>query len=254
MNDPDEPLVPEARDTYVFAIRAGTVRLPAASLEALLNRYILPAVGAPLKDARLSISGDRLVLRGKVHRFRLDLPITLESQVAIGTDGMIELLPEHIAVSEVGVGGMFKLFKLELERLIDLPSGGPFRILGNQITIDPVQIFPAPRAIGHPSTVRIERGELVLEYGDGDRPTPPPLLDEAPNYLMGVGHDLVVGRMLMHDACFQIVNQEPSKHLDFSLERYREQLGRGASSLRPGDQLLVRLPNLDGPLARSLAD
>lgn len=257
VKDPDRPLIPELKDSYVFAIRQGQIRLTAPSLEALLNRYVLPAAGHPLREARLSIQGDRLVLRGKVHKMGLDLPITLESEVSVGPGGLMELLPHRIAVSEVGIGGMIKLFKLDLESLMDLPADGPFRVQGNQITIDPAEIFPAPKAIGRPTSVSLERNELVLIYQPETPIEPPPLIaPEAPNYMLCLGHDLLIGKMMMHDAYFQIINQDAANHIDFSLEHYREQLAAGNSSLHSGDQLLVRLPNLDparrptGPLPR----
>lgn len=258
VKDPDRPLIPELKDSYVFAIRQGQIRLSAASLEALLNRYVLPAAGHPLKEARLAISGDRLVLRGKVHKMGLDLPITLESEVSVGPGGLMELLPHRIALSEVGIGGMIRLFKLELESLMDLPSEGAFRVEGNRITVDPAEIFPSPKAIGRPSAVTLERNELVLSYASEQAIEPAPLIDpEAPNYMLCLGHDLLVGKMMMHDAYFQIINQEPASQVDFSLEHYREQLAAGNSSLHSGDQLVVRLPGLDatrratGPLPRA---
>lgn len=255
VKDPEHPLVPEKRDTYFFVIRSGRIRLGASTVETLVNRYLLPAVGNPIKEARLTISGDRLILRGKVHKMGLDLPITLENLVGVTPDGMIELAPQRIAVSEVGLGGVLKFFKLELDNLMELPPNGPLQIHGDRMIIDPGGIFPSPKAVGLPSSVMIDRGELVLGYGETDPASVPPLLDhDAPNYLLCVGHHMLIGKMMMHDAYLQIINSEPSSHLDFSLERYRDQLAAGNSSLHAGDQLLVRLPNLNrsnstGPLA-----
>jgi hypothetical protein len=243
--DPTTPFIPELKDSYVINIREGQIRLSAASLEALMGRYMLPAAGSPLKDARLSISGERMILRAKVRKFGLDVPITMESEVSVGPEGMIELLPQRLAVSEVGIGGVIRLFNLDLDRLLELPPDAPLRVSGNQITIDPAGIFPSPKASGRPTAVRIERGELVLAYTSPSPAEGAPLLDpHAPNYMVCMGHDLLVGKMMMHDAHFQIVNQDPASHLDFSLDHYRSQLAAGSSSLHAGDQLLVRLPNL----------
>lgn len=262
VKDPERPLIPEMKDSYFFVIRSGRIRLSAISLEAMINTYLLPSVGHPLKEARLTLSGDRLILRGKVHKMGFDLPITLESLVGITPEGMLELQVERIALSEVGLGGMFKFFKLELENLMELPPTGPLQVRGDCMIIDPGGIFPSPKAVGLPSSAMIERGELVLGYGMTDPSTIPPLLDpKAANYLLCVGHHLLIGKMMMHDAYLQIINHEPSSHLDFSLDRYRDQLAAGNSSLHHGDQLLVRLPNLyrsnsTGPLAdeRSQSD
>lgn len=239
------PLMPDQRHTYTFAILEGELRVPASSLEVMLNRHVLPEVGQPLHDVQISFAGDRLVLRAKIHRMGLELPITMESRLGLDAQGRIVLEPERIAVSELGVGAMFRFLRLDLEHLMPLPADGPFRLDGNRITVDPAAIFPAPRASGRPGAIRVDRGELVLVYPTEHPLEPPMLIDPAaPNYLLCAGHDLLIGKMLITDAYFQIVNSEASTHLDFSLEHYREQLAAGQSSLGSGDRMLVKLPNL----------
>ncbi len=258
VHDSGYPLMPDRKDAYSIVIHQGTIRLPAASLEALLNRHVLHKSDLPLYDARVSISGDRLTLHAKLRwKLNLPLPIALDCLLLPIEDGRIVLEVERIRAAEIGLGGLMGFLNMNLEAL--LPSSGMgaagLTVRDNRLCIDPIATLPEPRSEGRPKEARLERGELVLIYmPDETLDAPPPLIDsQAPCYVLGVGHDLLIGKMLMKDAYYQVVSRDGATHLDFALEGYREQLAAGNSTLSNDGAVLVRLPNLNprlgtGPL------
>lgn len=258
VHDTGYPLRPDRKDSYSIVIHQGAIRLPSASLEALLNRHVLHKSDLPLYDARVSISGDRLTLHAKLRwRLNLPVPIALECQLLPVEEGRIVLLVERIRAAEIGLGGLMGFLNMNLESLLPSSEVGAagLRVKDNRLYIDPIATLPEPRSEGRPKAARLERGELVLTYApDDELDPPPPLIDpEAPCYVLGVGHDLLIGKMLMKDAYYQVVSRDGTTHLDFSLEGYREQLASGNSTLSNDGAVLVRLPNLDprlgtGPL------
>lgn len=258
VHDAGYPLMPDRKDSYSIVIHQGSIRLPAASLEALLNRHVLYKSDLPLHDARISISGDRLILHAKLRwRLNLPVPIALECLLMPVEDGHIVLHVERIQAGEFGLGGLLGFLNMNLETLLPTSSGGVagMTVSGNRLYIDPIAALPQPRSEGRPTSVHLERGELVLTYEpDDELDPPPPLIDpQAPCYVLGVGHDLLIGKMLMKDAYYQVVSHDGATHLDFALEGYRRQLAAGNSTLSNDGAVLVRLPNLDprigtGPL------
>lgn len=258
VHDSGYPLRPDRKDSYSIVIHQGTIRLPAASMEALLNRHVLHKSDLPLYDARISISGDRLLLHAKLRwRLNLPVPLTLECELLPVEEGQIVLHVARIRAGDIGLGPLMGFLKLDLESLMPTSTGGSagMTVRDNRIYIDPLATLPEPRSEGRPKAVRLERGELVLDYEPQDPLDPPPPLiePEAPCYVLGVGHDLLIGKMLMKDAYYQVVSRDGTTHLDFSLEGYREQLAAGNSTLSHDGAVLVRLPNLDsrpgtGPL------
>jgi hypothetical protein len=249
VHDSGYPLMPDRKDSYSIVIHQGVIRLPAASLEALLNRHVLHKSDLPLYDARVSFSGDRLFLHAKLRwRLNLPIPIVLECQLLPIEDGRIVLHVERLRAAEIGLGGLLGLLNMNLETL--MPSSGEgaagMTVRDNRIYIDSIAILPEPRSEGRPTEVRLERGELVLMYDpDHELDPPPPLIDpQAPCYVLGVGHDLLIGKMLMKDAYYQVVSRDGTTHLDFALEGYRQQLAAGNSTLSNDGAVLVRLPNL----------
>lgn len=245
VHDPEVPIIPERKDSYDFRVIAGHIAMSEETLSRILTRYVLAK--GPLEDAELSLPGDRLVLQARVRKGAFRVPIRLEAVPAIDARGMIALTPLRIAIGNLGVGGVMQLLRVDLASLIELPAGSPLEIRGNTVLLDPEGIIPEPRTLGSPTEVALAPGWLHLYYHPGTEADPPPLLEGgAANYLYCIGHDLLIGKMLLGDACFQVVNKEPADHLDFSLERYRLQLSQGESSLKPGGEVLARIPNLDG--------
>jgi len=250
VHDPGYPLMPDRKDAYSIVIHQAEIRLPAASLEALLNRHVLPHSDLPLHDARVSIVGDRLILHAKLRwRLNLPVPIVLECQLLPVDAGRIVLLVERIRAAEIGLGGLLSFLHLNLESLLPQSQEGTggMTVEENRLYIDPIATLPEPRSEGRPTSVHLERGELVLKYEPEDElDPPPPLIDpQAPCYVLGVGHDLLIGKMLMKDAYYQVVSRDGAKHLDFALAGYRRQLAEGNSTLSNDGGVLVRLPNLN---------
>ena len=128
-----------------------------------------------------------------------------------------------------------------------LAPDGPVRTVGNRMCIDPEHIFPKPRSQGRPAALTLEPGFLVLDYATEEPIGPPPLVEnEQSAYLFCLGHALLVGKMYMQDAVFQVVPRNPdAAHLDFSLHDYRKQLAAGESTMKAHGELVVRLPNLE---------
>lgn len=256
VHDPGFPLMPDRKDSYSIVIHQGTIRVPAASLEALLNRHVLPKADLPLQEARVSISEDHLILHAKLRwKFNLPVPIVLECRLMPVDDGRVVLLVDRIRAAEIGLGGLLGFLNMNLESLLAPPPGGSLEVRDNQLYIDTIATLPEPRSEGRPISAHLERGELVLRYEPlVAMDPPPPLIEpEAPCYVLGVGHDLLIGKMLMKDAYYQVVSRDGATHLDFSLEGYRQQLAAGNSTLSNDGAVLVRLPNLNprigtGPL------
>jgi hypothetical protein len=86
-----------------------------------------------------------------------------------------------------------------------------------------------------------------MTYNNG-APLHPPTLPapDSSAYIALVGHDLLVGKIMMQDVCLQMVPLDPNAHwIEFALPDYRAQLAAGESSLHFGDELLYRIPALD---------
>ncbi len=247
MNDPELPLIPERTDQYVFHILKGTVRLEASAIEALLSRYLFAAAPLALGDPKVALDDRGMRLEGELPWGPLRVPIVLAGPVTLNDEGRIQLSVARVEAGGMGIGPLLSLLRTDLERVLRVPPDAPMSARGNALAIDPEQIFPAPRARGRPAAVDVSSGALLLSY---DWPEPiagPPLVEkDAPAFLFCIGHTLLVGKMFLRDAVFQVVPRSADAQvLDFSLQGYRKQLAAGESTLKQHGELVVRLPNLD---------
>jgi hypothetical protein len=252
VHDVGYPLMPDRKSTYSIVIHRGEIRLSAESLEVLLNRHVLHKSDLPLYDARITLTDEHLLLHAKLRwKLNIPLPVVLECRLLPVEDGRVVLLVEHLRAAEIGLGGLMGFLRLDLEGLFPTSASAGMSIRDNRIFIDTLAALPEPRAEGRPVAARLDRGDLVLSY-EPEEPLdpPPPLIDStAPCYILGVGHDLLIGKMLMKDAYYQVVSRDGAMHLDFALEGYRAQLAAGNSTLSNDGAVLVRLPNLDPRLS-----
>lgn len=247
VDDPGLPLIPERTDQYAFHILKGTVRLSAATLEALLARYVLPSAGVPLSQPKVSLDERGMRLEAELAWGPLHVPVVLAGPMTVNEAQNLQFTVARVEAAGWGLGSLLSLLRTDIERVIQIEPGGPITARGNTLIIDPEQIFPAPRAQGRPVQVKAIEGALILDYQTSEPIVAPPLVErEAPAFLFCLGHTLLVGKMFLSDAVFQVVpRDEDVQDLDFSLQEYRRQLAAGESSLKQHGELLVRLPNLD---------
>jgi hypothetical protein len=249
------PLIPEQPEGYLFKIQAGRLAMDGPGISRLMNRYAFPPDGhRPLTDIKVRLPEGRIVMDAVFHLNRfINMPLHMEASVNRTEDGMIALVPTEIRAGVLPVDKLIGLLGMELSRVMPGEARG-MTFKGNMIVIDPLGMFPAPKATGRLVDVEIAGDHMVMSYDDGSPALIPPLLEpEAPSYLAMVGHDLLVGKITMKDICLQLVPLDAAAGwVELSLPNYRMQLAGGESSLMYADELLYRLPPVDALKATPL--
>ncbi|MDB5101599.1 MAG: hypothetical protein JWM80_6020 [Cyanobacteria bacterium RYN_339] len=240
------PLIPEQPEGYVFKIQSGRLAMDGPGISRLMNRYAFPSEGQrPLTDIRVRLPDGHIMMDATFHLNRfMSLPLRMVASVSPTPDGKIELIPTEIRAGVLPVDRIIGLLGVELAKLMPGEGARGMTFRGNVILIDPLGMFPAPKATGRLTHVEISGDHMVMSYDDGTPALIPPLLEpEAPSYLSMVGHDLLVGKITMKDICLQLVPlDEAAGWVELSLPNYRLQLQGGESSLMYADELLYRLP------------
>jgi hypothetical protein len=246
MNDPGIPMNPESRESYAFNIRQGRLAMDESSVSTMINRYACPSNG-PISDVQIKLYDGALRMDAtlRFNRF-MGVGIRIEASVAVTPSGMLQLTPTLIKSGPLPLDKILHLLGMELSRFMPANEGAPIQIQGDRILLNPVALFPAPRATGHLVEAEIKGEHLVMRYDDGSPTSEPPLvMPDAEAYIAMLGHSLHVGKTLMTDICLQLVPLDgEASWVEFSLPDYRAQLAQGESSLKPGDELLYKLPDV----------
>jgi hypothetical protein len=243
---PTAPAVPpafERRDSYTIRLETAEIAVDTADLSRLLDRYFLGYKGSPLRDVRVEVDGQELIQRGTLGA----LSFKIRSTPAVTPHGEIRLHPTSIKVLGIKVGGLMRLFGIQLDELMKLRGDKGIRVIDNDLVLDPLVGLPPPRVRGHLTKMVLEPGRIVQYFGPADSLGPKRYFGSdtpAKNYMFYHGGRLGFGKLLMTGADLLIVDADPGDPFDFFLTRYHEQLVAGDHRTTPDDGLVVRMPDL----------
>jgi len=232
--------------SFAIEITDAEIAIDTASLGRLLTRYVFAYPGSPLRDLSVTVKEGELVQKGRLKKL-VTLPFTIQARLSVTPAGEIRLEPHRVEVLGMGVRGLMDLFGLELDDLVKNNRNHGVRIEEDIVYLDPGGMLPPPRIRGRLREVRVEPGRVVQVFGRGDSVVPPPYRtpDGAVSNYMYFRHSrLRFGKLTMTDADMLIVDPDSTTPLDFSLDRYHEQLVAGYHLTTPEDGLVVYMPDV----------
>lgn len=229
-------------NSFRIRVKSAAITLDTVSISNLLNRYVFGYRGAPIRDLEVSVEDGLLKQHGKLGT----LGFTIKSSVQATPDGLIRLHPEDVKVLGINADGLMDKLGIQLDEMMKLKRGIGARVVDNDFLIDPAVILPPPRLEARLRRVRLTPGGMVLEFGQVDSVPPRSYFGaEAPakNFMSFTGARLRFGTLTMNPANMFIVDPDESDPLDFSLDRYHDQLVAGRHRTTPEDGLVVWMPD-----------
>lgn len=235
----DEP------SSFELRIFDAEIAMTPESLSALMNRYVLAAGDAPVKDVELAIEDGRLRQSGTLNR-AVPVPFSILAEVDVTAEGDLVLHPVEMKAGGLPVKGLADLFDVELDEVLADEKSPAMRAVGDDLILDPEKMVPPPRIQGRVASVRIEDGRLVQRFAAG-RPLDPlsPSDPEAPNYLFIESGVVRFGKLTMDDTDLQLIDDDPADPFVYSLADNLQQLVAGYSRTQPDDGLVVWMPDFD---------
>ena len=229
------------KNSFVLHIAQAEIGMTAASLTTVLNKHVLAASDAPIKDVSVQIDKGKIKIKGKLHS-KGDVPFETEGMLSVTPDGKLRLHAEKIRAAHLPVKGLMDLFGVELS---DLVKSGKVRGLqpeGDDIILDPAQLLPPPRIAGKVVAVRIQGNEIVQTFG-GEKVQP--FRVDAQNYMAYRGNQLRFGKLTMTDTDMDLIDMTPQDPFDFSLDLYKKMLTAGYTRITPTFGLRVYMKDVN---------
>ena len=242
----EAPPVFDNQRSYVIEVDTASLSMSLESVQALMNNHLFAAKEAPLKNIKVAADGTQLKMSGKLHK-GVDLPFSTKASVKASADGRLQFHTESMKALGIPAKGMLDLFGLKLDDLVNLKNQRGIAIEGDDILIAPGQALPPPEMRGRVVKVALDRGRLVQVFDDGGakpkRLTPPSA--SAKNYIYFSGGDITFGKLTMHGADLQLIDNDPADPFDFYPEKYNAQLVAGYSKNTPSGGLKTYMPDYD---------
>jgi len=229
--------------SYFLQIDSARLSMSIDSLQNLMNRHVFAYDGAPLKNVKLSVDGDRLKMSGTLNK-AIDIPFSSKATVSAVPDGRMRLHVESMKALGIPAKGLLELFGLKLDDLVSLKNRRGVDVTADDILIAPGQVLPPPEIRGRVTSVALAGGRLTQVLGTG-RPAkrlrlPSP---SARNYIYFSGGTVTFGKLTMTDADLQLIDADPRDPFDFYPARYQAQLVAGYSKNTPAHGLKTYMPD-----------
>ena len=212
------------KNSFTLKIAAGEMAMSPDSLANVLNSYVFARQDAPLKDLSITIEGDHLKVKGKLHN-KGDIGFEEQGRLSATPEGKIRLHAEKIHALHLPVKGMMDLFGLDIANLIKTGKVRGVEVDKDDMIFDPQQILPPPHIQGQITSIRLEKNNIVQVFGDPQKHRWES--NPAQNYMAYRGNKLQFGKLIMIDTDMIIIDMEPKDAFDFFLDHYRDQLAAG---------------------------
>ncbi|MGD0778447.1 MAG: hypothetical protein ABSC05_37175 [Candidatus Solibacter sp.] len=226
--------------SYIVAIDSAEVGVSMASMTHAMNTYVFNEPDAPLKDLTLSAEGGEIKQTGTLKKGP-GIPFEMVGTMSATPDGKIRIHSTKVKAAHLPVGGLMKLFGLDMAKLINTRNTKGITVDDNDLILDPTLMLPPPRMRGRISSVRIEGDEIVQTFGQqkkGWRPQMPHA-----NYMAYRGGVLRFGKLTMTDTDMRLIDADPTDPFDFFPDHYNEHLVAGYSKTTASGGLLVYMPD-----------
>jgi hypothetical protein len=231
--------------SFSLSIDEAEIAVTGPSMSALLNHYVFNGPDAPVKDVEIEIADGKLRQKATLQK-KIPVHVELEGEVSPTPQGDIRLHPTSVKAAGLPVKKLLDLFGVELDELMKAPRSKGVTVDGDDLILDPEKLLPPPRMRGRVTAVRIEGDRLVQVFGGGKPGTRrKPSLPDAANYMFFSGHELAFGKLTMHGADLQIVDDDPSDPFHFFLAKFSQQLVAGYSKTMPDGGLVAYMPDID---------
>jgi hypothetical protein len=230
--------------SFLLAVDFAEISMRTDSLSNVLNQYVFAGSDSPIKDVAITIQGNMLKVKGKLHS-KGDAPFETDGTMEPTEDGQIRVQARKIKALKLPVKGLMDLLGLKLADLVSTKKVDGVRLEGDDLILDPQKILPPPHIQGKVTAVRLVGGEIVMVIGDQnyDRgkvaKAPPP----AGNYMAYRGAQLRFGKLTMADTDLILMDMDPKDPFDFYLDHYKQQLAAGYTKETLDFGLRVYMPD-----------
>jgi hypothetical protein len=226
--------------SYVIAVDSAEVSVSSASMSRLMNTYVFGDSDAPLKNVKVTTEGSEIKQEGTIRK-GIGIPFEMVGEVSPTPDGRMNIHPKKIKAAHLPVKGLFKMFGVDMAKLINTKHARGIQVNDNDVILDALQALPPPKMRGKMTAVWVQGDDIILLFGAAKKG----LAGSKPgsNYMAYRGGVLRFGKLTMHDTDLRLTDANPADPFDFFPDHYNDHLVAGYSKTTPSGGLIVYMPD-----------
>lgn len=226
--------------SFVIRVKYARIRLTPEELSNAMNTYVFAKPDAPLKGLSVSIEGNQLRVKGRLHS-KGDIPFETLGTLGTTQDGKVRVHTEKVKAFKIPIKGIMSVFGVDLANMINISKVPGIETDKGDLIMDLSKLMPPPALEGFVTGVKVEANDIVITFGADDHA--PPL--EKGNYISLKNNQMRFGKLIMQDTDLTVVDIDPSDPLDWNQAHYQAQLVAGYSKITPAFGLRAYVKDYD---------
>lgn len=226
--------------SYGVMIEHADVAMSAATMTVLMNRYVLPASNGPIKRVQVTFGNGTIALTGTMVKGAIRAKFKATAVPSVTPDGNMRIRITKLVAGGFVTKGLLHAVGLKMEKVAQPRNTAVFHVVGDDMIIPVVSIFPPPKFSGVLRAVRVTPNAIVSTIGTAVPPAMPAL---GPSYMHYRGGVIMFAKLTMRDVDMTLVPKAPGTTLGFSGAAYYLQLENGFSVLTPQRALIAHVPD-----------
>lgn len=217
--------------SYAVRVRRAEMIMPAATMQALMNQYILPSADTAIKRVSISFGNGTIEMRGTMRKLGVPIGFTATAVASPTPQGEMRITVVRMKTAGFIPKSVMDVLGLKMSKVAQPDNRRVFRIIGDTMIMPVSSMFPPPKFIGPLRSVRVTPKGMysVVSSGSFD---PPSGLGAEP-YIHMRGGRVNFARLTMSPTDLTMVPKARSTALGFSPRNYYRQLVAGYTTSRP---------------------
>ena len=216
--------------SYAVQVRHAEMHMPAATMQALMNQYILPSADTAIKRVNISFGNGTIQMRGTMRKLGIPVGFTATAVASPTRDGDMRISVVKMKTAGFIPKGVMHALGLNMSKVAQPDNRRVFRIVGDTMIVPVSSMFPPPKFVGRLRSVRVTPQGMFSVIGTGRSDAPSV---DAKAFLHMRGGRVNFARLTMANTDLTMVPKGRAGSLGFSPARYYRQLAAGYTINKP---------------------
>jgi hypothetical protein len=234
------PVILDDVRSYGILVEHAELHLHAASLSALMNRYVLPASNGPIKHVDVTFGAGTMALNGVIAKGRTRIRFKATAVPEPTADGDMRIHITKMTAAGFIPKGLLDALGLKASKVAQPRDTAVFHVVGDDLILPIVSMFPPPKFGGRLRSVKVTPSELTAIVGSTAQTHLPAL---GRSYIHYGGGVIAFAKLVMKNVDLTVVSKEAGGTVGFSPANYYRQLEAGFATVRPDGGLVAHVPN-----------
>lgn len=211
--------------SYAVRVRHARMVMPASTMAALMNQYILPSADTAIKRVEVAFGNGDIRMRGVMRKAGVPIGFTATAMPSVSPQGEMLITVTKMKAAGFIPKGVMDALGLKMDKVAQPDNREVFRIAGDTMIIPVASMFPPPKFLGRLRSVRVTPTGMIATLGNDSTASLPGL--KQPSYIHMRGGQVNFGRLTMARTDLTMVPKGGGATLGFSPRDYWRQLNAG---------------------------